>query len=738
MRSRMICYVAGIFGALHLNTLIPLSGCIFIALLVVCLLRQRVVVNLVLFLLGLLWASLWAHWQLGLQLPAEMNRTDWLLTGQIIDLPHQSAQSTRFTLQVEQAELQGKTSDFQPERVRLSWYQPEVPLLSGMQIQVNARLKVPRGSLNPQGFDYEKLLLEQSIAATGYVRGLNILHPAPGWSVDRWRQQLNQQLKIRYPADVSALLQALTTGTRSGLGDQQWLTLQQTGTVHLAIISGMHIGLLALVGWWLGRLLGCLPGLGGKRWPPYVTALLLAAGYVVIGGAGIPSQRAFVMLAVLLVTGWRLRLIDHWTRWWLALAAVLTVSPIAIFNTGCWLSFFVVAVLIVLYQCGSSRLPLLKIQVMLLPAMLPLSLLFFSGVSLAAPVINLLAIPWISVLVPLLLADQLVYQAGITLLQPTVLWLAERFWWVLAQVAAVPWSYLNLPVPEPRVMLPAVAGVLLMVLPVGGRYKLLALILFVPLLLPQHNRQKRGDFDAVVFDVGQGLAVWVMANNYHLLYDLGPIYRSGSRAFDWAVLPALRAKAVSQVDTLVLSHDDSDHAGGYSALSERIEVATTYASYPLATAQSQYCRRGVAWQHSGVHFEFLAGSEGTEDNERSCVLLVAGAHCTLLLTGDIGSATEQRLDPAGRSLSWLVASHHGSRFSNSQAFLQGWRPEVVIYSAGFANPYNHPHPDVVNRVENISARQFNTAFGGAVKLSVSADGKCLATPFIREQPRFWR
>ncbi|MDF2180808.1 DNA internalization-related competence protein ComEC/Rec2 [Neptuniibacter sp. CAU 1671] len=737
MRSWMICYVAGIICALTLTQFIPLSGCIFIALLVVVLGIKLRAFYFSAGLVGLLWGAFWINGQLQAQLPESLNRTDWLLTGVISGLLEQTGSGLRFNLRVESATQLSGSASFTPQTVRLSWYEPERSLSAGMRVSLRARLKRPHGQYNPQGFDYEKWLIERGIGATGYVLSLESVATTRLNSFTGLRHEVNQQLAARYPAEWVGLLQALTTGTRSALSDDQWLMLQHSGTLHLAVISGMHIGLLALVGWWLGRVIGLMPQLQGQRWPPYCMAIVTAAFYLYLSGFGIPAQRAFLMLAVLLGAGWRLQQVEHWTRWWLALAVVLTLSPIAIYNAGFWLSFIVVAVLIILYQSSRSGCQLWQIQLLLLPALMPLTVMFFSGVSWVSPLANLLAIPWISILVPVLLLDQLLYLLGIELLQPVVELMAQAFWFALEWLEQWPVIYQSVPSPDLSVLLLAMLGAVLLILPAGMRFKWLALVMLLPLLFSKPTVKPQGAFDVWVFDVGQGLAVWINTANNNLLYDLGPGFRSGSSAFEWSVLPAIRARGIQSIDTLVLSHNDTDHTGGYAALKNSLEVQQSYASYPLVEKESQHCRAGMQWQQDGVFFRFLSGSTGVKDNQRSCVLYVTNGACSLLLTGDIDQTTELGLPVFEKPLTWLLSSHHGSRYSNGPDVIRRWRPETVIHSAGFGNPYNHPHPDVVRRYAEIGSIQWSTAVDGAIHLTAK-DGKCLSQSFNNQQPRFWR
>ncbi|BCQ60460.1 hypothetical protein PBOI14_22100 [Pseudomonas sp. Boi14] len=204
------------------------------------------------------------------------------------------------------------------------------------------------GLLNPQGFDYQAWLLARRIGATGTVKAGQLLAPAP----QAWRQGLRQRLLEVEAQGRGAGLAALVMGDGSGLTRQDWQLLQDTGTVHLMVISGQHISLLAGVIYFAVAGLA-RHGLWPERlpWLPWACALawLGALGYGLLAGFDVPVQRACVMVALVLL--WRMRF-RHLRAGWpllLALNAVLLAEPLASLQAGFWLSFAAVAILILIF-----------------------------------------------------------------------------------------------------------------------------------------------------------------------------------------------------------------------------------------------------------------------------------------------------------------------------------------------------------------------------------------------------
>ena len=250
------------------------------------------------FLLGLCWACWSAQHALDDRLAAGLDgRTLWL-EGRVVGLPARTAQGVRFELEAahsRRAEL--------PQRLQLSWFDGP-PLRSGEQWRLAVTLQRPAGLLNPHRPDREAQLLARRVGATGTVKTGQLLASVTGG----WRDALRQRLLAVKANGREAALVALVLGDGAGLAREDWQTLQATGTVHLLVISGQHIGLVA------GLLYGLVAGLARwglwptrLPWLPWACGLAMAAAlaYGWLAGAGVPVQRACLMLAVVLL--WRLR-----------------------------------------------------------------------------------------------------------------------------------------------------------------------------------------------------------------------------------------------------------------------------------------------------------------------------------------------------------------------------------------------------------------------------------------------
>ena len=738
--TAVLQFMPSLPGWYWLGLLLPLA---------VVALRVRVLRPMLWLLAGFLWAWLQASWLMAGQLPVGLEGQDILVEGIIVSLPdagqpqhgRNSRGRSRFEMLLERAEGWPR-----PGRVRVSWYRDAPALQPGQRWRLLLRLKQRRGFANPGGFDYAGWLFRKHITATGYVRRADanqlIGTALLTGRLDRWRQQLAAAVQ-RQPAGAGtkALLRALAVGDRSGIEQPQWQTLSATGTSHLLAISGLHIGLVALFGFFVGRWLWSLPAVTVQWWPApmagAVTGLLAAAGYALLAGWTLPTQRAMVMVAVVMLGLLLRRAIAPSRSLALALAAVLLIDPMAVLQAGFWLSFGAVALL--LYGMGWR--PRQRgwwwhwgrAQWLIALGLFPLLALLFQKVSLVAPLANLVAIPWVSfTVVPPLLVGTLLSSwwpwAGDGLLAVaagSLQWL----WQWLDWLAALPAARWQLPLLPLSVVLTALAGTVLLLAPRGLPGRWLGLIGLLPLLLYTPPRPAQGEAWLTLLDVGHGLAAVVQTHEHALLFDTGPRYGPGFDAGGTVILPYLRGQGIARLDTLMVSHADADHIGGLASIRREMPVGRLLSGAAGQIDAAQACHSGQQWRWDGVLFEVLhpARGESWQGNDGSCVLRVSAAGASALMPGDIESAGELALldhQLARLDVDALVAAHHGSRSSSTPAFLDAVSVETVLFPAGYRDRYGHPHKEVVERFAKRGIQQANTALLGALRLRL---GRSLLT-----------
>ena len=717
---------------------LPTTGWLIAMLVLVLMLLPFRTSPLAFFLLGLSWACISAQWALDDRLPPALDgQTRWL-EGRVIGLPQQTGTGVRFDL----ADSRSRNARL-PKRIRVSWHGgPEVR--SGERWRLAVTLKRPSGLLNFHGFDQEAWLLAQRIGATGSVKDGERLSPAR----HAWRDTVRQRLIAVDAQGREAGLAALVLGDGSGLAAEDWQVLQDTGTVHLLVISGQHIGLLAGLVYGLVALLARY-GFWPRMWPwlPWACGLAFASalGYGLLAGFGVPVQRACVMVGLVLL--WRLRF-RHLGFWWpllLALNGVLILEPLASLQPGFWLSFTAVAVLILafggrlgpwgVWQAWTR--PQWLIAIGLLPVLLVLGL----PISVSAPLANLVAVPWISLVVlPLALLGTAMLP--LPYLGEGLLWLAGGaldalflgLAWLAGQVPA--WIPADVPL---GYWLISLMGAVLLLLPKGVPFRLLGWPMLLLAVFPPREPVPHGRVEVVQLDVGQGQSLILRTRHHTLLYDAG--LRSGTVDLGArVVLPSLKKLGVESLDMMLLSHADADHAGGAAAVARGVPIKRVVGGETEglpAFLGAQPCISGEQWEWDGVSFELWQWSEAINGNPKSCVLQVQANGERLLLTGDIDRAAERAFldSPLAVRTDWLQAPHHGSRSSSSWPFLRRLAPTSVLISRGRGNAFGHPHPQVVERYQTLGSQLYDSAEHGAVRLQL---GAFLPPIVARSQRRFWR
>ena len=693
------------------------------------------------------------HWLYSWQLPDADIQQDVVVVGRIVSLPEAGERSVRFLFEMERYR-ETTLAASQPASVRLSWYEPELRPQVGERWQFTVRLKPPRGSVNFQGFDYERWLFAQHVQATGYVRSKPLpqrLAAASGAAVEQLRQSLRDQL-LALPLQHGAVIAGLSFGADDAITPQAWRLLRDTGTTHLVAISGLHITLVALVAGFLAasvwRWLPRLP----LYWPAplvgIVVGLAAAVIYSALAGFSTPTLRAVLMLAVVAL-GWL------WRRQFalsstLSLALILTLwlDPCAVLEPGFWLSFGAVALLFLLGAARPIASPwwwaAIRVQLLLSLALLPMTLMWFGQASLVSPLANLLAVPWVSfVSTPLALLGCMILPwwpkiAG-GLLHASD-WSLELFFsWLrwLADWPLASWQPAQLSGPAAALLLLAAV---LVVAPWTPWRRLLPLLLLVPVLewaLPARPQAR-----LIMLDVGQGTALILETEQAVMVYDTGP---RGERfdAGEMIVVPALRAAGWRELDLLWLSHADNDHAGGAEAVVAAMPVKRLLAGEQVSGMSAVPCQQGQVLSMGMATVTVLHPTDGEpqgKSNDQSCVLQIELAGQRILLAGDISAEIETRLvlaDPAALRADIVLVPHHGSAGSSSAAFIEAVAPRWALVSAGYRNPHRHPRPEVLQRYHAVGARILNTAEQGAVALSWVA-GEPVNVEHARAPVRLWR
>jgi competence protein ComEC len=759
-----IAFLFGALAAQRLPQLPALTHAACLLLLLPVAVRWRPLRVPAMAALGCFWAICHASWILSASLPADLEGKDLLIEGRVVSLPDKLGSGTRFRFRVEgPSALLNEIGA--PMQIRLMWYARAASIRIGETWQLLVRLKSVHGFRNPGGFDYESWLFQHRIRATGYVRQSSrnrlLAEPPRAAALSVLRGWIGERLATLLEGSPTVgIITALAIGDRSAIGTEQWRVLSATGTNHLVAISGLHVSVIATLVFFLVKRIWAFSVRACHAFAaPRVAALaagFAAAGYAALAGFSIPTQRALLMVAVVMGGALLQRNIRPVRVLVLALLAVLLFDPLAVLATGFWLSFAAVAVIVFgisgrLVPRGPAR-SLLRVQWVVAVGLVPLLLVFFQRASVVAPFANLLAVPWVSlVVVPLTLLGVVSLMPLPSLGEGLLLGAdaaAAWMWWLLDALAQLPFAQWAQPMPATWTLLPALAGVGLLLAPRGFPARWLGFVLMSPMVLVRPVSPGPGEAWLTLLDVGQGLAAVIRTQNRTLLYDTGPRFTDRFDAGSAVVVPYLRATGIKRVDVLMISHGDTDHSGGAVAIAEAFPVTRVLGPGGLhePVPEAERCRAGQSWQWDGVQFRVLhPGREGDRPGDRnnaSCVLHVnAGGH-SLLLAGDIERDAERNLVqryPGGLQADVLIVPHHGSRSSSGREFIRAVRPQYALFSAGYRNRFGFPHPGVLERYSAAGVTTYSTATQGALTVRLSPSARTLASPesYRTKQRRYW-
>lgn len=748
------------------------------------------------YLLGFLYTHAHCYEAQSLMLPLGYQQT-FVLTGEVHSIPTLSDDRVRFIFQADSFSVP-LDSSLDPAgeeyclphcRLRVDWYRHDQIPKAGSRWQLKLTLRAVHGPTNMAGYDAVKQALITGIQGYAQVQSssenrivLTRDSPSLHNRLLKLRADLTLWLDNTFDTQSSAILQALLLGHRGAIQQDRWQSLQATGTGHLIAISGLHIGLVAMLGY-------SLTWFSMKLWPsiflripaPYIAAFTgttAAMFYALLSGWMLSTQRACIMLAITVLIILSRRQIYPWGLWLWALFATLFVAPLSALSPSLYLSFGAVALLIyAFYQrsgsdslnkaqsfvlinkvsigsvvhragrsCAKYCVDLFRVQIFITLGLLSISVYFFQSISLIGFIVNLIAVPWISLLIlPLALLSLVLQLLGLSIdfLIDFVSINLSLFLAMVDYFSQMFWAHFVLSA-STLSCFSALAGAIVMLSVRGMPLRWLGIVWFLPMTFSLQTELAAGEFSVYQFDVGQGQAIAVRTSHHLMLYDTGP---GDGMKRNWvaaAIQPTLVARSQAALDLLVISHGDLDHAGGAIAAQNLFNPRLTLGTD--SRFNNDLCERGQAWVWDGVSFKVLHPSPNLpyQGNNSSCVILVNGAFGSLLLAGDLEKEGERSvLDYARRNtielaeVNWLTAGHHGSKTSSHPAWLDTITPDGVILSRSLYNRFGFPHTEVKERLARRQILVLDSAGCGGIELNFRAEDDPKGQWSAQRKPQHW-
>ena len=655
-------------------------------------------------------------------------------------------------------------------------------LWPGARVRLGLRISPRRGSRNPGTPDREHQRARRGHAARARLVKPDWVLALSGGAFDAvslmdrvsraraaWRRRVTTRLELEGRA--GALVGALGLGNRSAIPNSTREAFRRLGLSHLLVVSGLHVGFVAgLAGALFVRTMSWLRWRGGNTLvfdAALGVACATAALYAWLTEAGISVERAALLFGLCAVCRLSLRrLTPAAALAWVA-AGMLLMDPAALFDVGAQLSFGACGALIVagFWKGEVSSEPASKTELGLAAriglavsasfrASLGVSLgtaplLAYHGMalSLLSPLVNVIAIPWLGLLV---LPTSLLAVALAEILPGSffsILMLPARGFEATGVVAA---GFLPDPSSGALLALPmlVLASSLALFWMRRGESKK-AVWIWIGIALAGSAPSLHGPTLAepprvVFFDVGQGDASLIQGREAVLLIDTGsgPADASGGAA----LVRGLRALGVASIDVLAVTHADLDHRAGSARVLATFPVDELWLPVsgsqdaPLQALSKSAQERGVRvrWLAAGdlgmrrgdLEIEVLwppaaASSKALSRNESSLVLRVAVDELVILFTADIGAEVEKLLTDSSTRLSAdiLKVAHHGSRWSSTVAFLEAVSAAVVVVSAPCDPARGLPNAGTLERLRESGASLWWTGREGAVIASRDESGR---------------
>ena len=655
--------------------------------------------------------------------------------------------------------------------------EPAGEWLAGREIEMPVTFRRPARYLNEGVSDFEHALALDGTTLFGSTKSALVIDVLARGT---WREEQAARVRAHVRRSIdrwvaphdpisAAIVTAVLIGDRTGLPDDVRLRLQAAGTYHVIAISGGNIAIVAAVT--LVVLLLC--GVSGR--PAALLTILVLAGYAAIVSAGASVWRATLMAALYLAA----RILDHrsppWQAMALAASLVICAQPLQVRDVGFILTFAATGALLEAARRLNARrvasgspsvasgfrrklgfwlTASIAASVAAELALLPVSAWTFSRVTGAGLLLNLLAVPLMA----------LAQTGGMCVAAFDRIEAIARLSGWIAHVAAsalvssarlvdeAPWMTTR--VPPPAILLIATYYVGLGIALAGrGRLRIAGIVsllaaafaIVTGIPVPRWWKADAATLRLSVFDVAQGEALLLrFPDASSMLVDAGGIPFGGSFDIGGRVLaPALWARGVRSLDTLVLTHGDPDHIGGARSVVGDFVPGEVWEGIPVPRHASLQETIRFAQQHYARVKQKRAGDEFTKGrvrirvlhppppdwerqrvrNDDSIVMEVLYGSVAVLLTGDVSAAVERTLlpllTPARTRI--LKVAHHGSRTSTSPERLGHWRPQIAIISAGRGNTFGHPAPDVIQRLEAVGATIYRTDLHG--QITIETDGQ---------------
>lgn len=637
--------------------------------------------------------------------------------------------------------------------------------VAGMVFQVDAKEVEKRPASHAYAFDMDSYIKSNGAVGQIAVETYQITrkHESFLTYMAEKRFGMMRHIQTTFPLSLQAEAEALLIGSREQMPSQMQDAYQTLGITHLFAISGLHVALLALL------VYGSMIRIGIRRETANLILIIALPLYAFIAG-GAPSvwRSVSVTEIVLLSILFRKKLaIDD--AFSLSIIGFVLLTPWVIFQIGFQLSYLAAFSLIyssvLLKNSMSYVMQSFVITALCQLIVYPILLYQFYEISISSFLANLVFVPLFSfVILPINLFFLLLTYLSTTIsdflfqLYEPIRSLLSEF---ILHLGSLPYQLWNPMKPSLLLVFIAYGTVLFFFVSIEQKKRLVlsSILLLVPIGV-MHVRPYLDSSAKITFlNVGQGdcIVIEMPYRNEVIMIDTGGLLRFEQDAWKATnevyevgrqiVVPFLKGKGITKIDTLVITHADADHMEGAEEILREVRVGEIHITPGSAEKevmedlmkevkeqQLTLIEKGGGEEIDSSYFQFqyiYPMDSIYEGNNDSLVLSMQNSYFHGLFIGDLEEEGELELvknyPNALKDITLLKIGHHGSKTSSEQSFLALTNPDISIITAGFGNRFGHPHPDVVERLEALQIPFLQTGKDGAIEVEIRKTGEIFVT-----------
>lgn len=640
-------------------------------------------------------------------------------------------------------------------------------IIARIQCREPNEFGVPGISSSKENFSYMGIKFICSADLSNVITGIIHCDNFYVTALNKLNKSIKQYITEKFPTPESGFFLAITTGDRSKISDELLNVFRNSGTAHLLAISGLHVGIAGVFIYFLFRTIFKL----NHKLLIYLNVKCLSAIFTipflflfcVVAGMSPSTLRALIMaLLILLSTALLKRPLTLYITC-LTWSLMLILDPASLFDLSFQLSFSAVFSIVLFYSqfnikkyLQTNHYYLLRVLYFVVGNLMTSIAGFLGTAGIVArtfktiPLLfvpaNFIAVPLTSIIIPSMMLCLCLWWLPSDI-NPFILLITILTKVLLGTIYFLGNSdYATLNITPPDNFRVVIYYLILTVffIKISWRFKfLLILILVIIVSLKDINLNNNERMLKVTFiDVGQGDSTLIeFPDGRNMLVDCGPEYMDFN-AGERIVAPFLWYKRIKKINTLVMTHQQSDHAGGCPYIIQRFKVDEIWVS------DTDWNFEGFNLKNTAViklHNKIIKNSNKlkitslnsvvnnkSDDNNNSVALKIEYNMFAILLTGDIGNEVEKIL-PGDLTSTVLKVPHHGSCTSSSEVFLKSVNPEMAVISAGRRNRFNHPCEKTIRRLRNSTDKIYITASDGTITVSSDGENYCYSTYFNPEK-----